>query len=302
MLNRIERLFALLLWLQIHRQARAKDIANRFEISERTVYRDIKALIAMNIPIVSINGEGYELMPHFMLPPVKLTDDESKAIFMSIQLFLRHSTGKLRFDAESALNKLQQTLSPSALQQLVKSAHILSFYPSQYPIEWDNPMVLLLTQAILDKRLVRFQYQKYESTTTEERLIEPYSLTLSQGAWYINGFCRLRNDLRDFRLSRIEKLECLDEIFQKRMVIPPKTTHMTVRVRFSQEAVRHVHERQHYAYTHTNDEGEFVYEVQDLSEIQNWILSYGSQIKTVTPASLSDWLQEQAQSLINHLT
>jgi predicted DNA-binding transcriptional regulator YafY len=302
MLNRIERLFALLVWLQIHRQARAKDIANHFEISERTVYRDIKALIAMNIPIVSINGEGYELMPHFMLPPVKLTDDESKAIFISIQLFLRHSTGKIRFDAESALNKLQQTLSPTTHQQLEKSTQFISFYPSQYPIEWDNPIALLLTQAIIEKRLVRFQYQKYASTSLEERLVEPYSLTLLQGAWYVHGFCRLRNDLRDFRLSRIEKIECLAETFEKRLVFPPKTTFITVRVRFSQAMVRYVLERQHYAYTHTNDEGEFVYEVQDLSEIQNWILSYGSQIEKVSPTALRDWLREQAQSLINHLT
>jgi predicted DNA-binding transcriptional regulator YafY len=93
--NRTDRLFAITVLLQSRTRLRAQDLALRFGVSKRTVYRDIAALSESGVPVVSLPGEGYELMEGFSLPPLAFTTGEASALFLGGRLLAEHATGRL---------------------------------------------------------------------------------------------------------------------------------------------------------------------------------------------------------------
>jgi predicted DNA-binding transcriptional regulator YafY len=138
------------------------------------------------------------------------------------------------------------------------------------------------------------------------RDIEPESLTYSGEAWYVNGFCRLRNEVRSFRLERIDAMTTLDEQFTLRMVFPPPQEHIAVSIHFNSVVIRWVRERQHYAY---QSDGESTprgvvmhYCVDELPEILPWVLSWGSAAQVLTPEALRQQVRHEAKTLISLLT
>ena len=109
-MNRIDRLFAILLELQHKRRVRAQDLARQFEISKRTIYHDMSALNQMGIPIASLPGEGFELVEGFYLPPLMLNENEAIALLLGSRLLTQQAAGSVTQAADSALAKIKVTL------------------------------------------------------------------------------------------------------------------------------------------------------------------------------------------------
>lgn len=109
-MNRIDRLFAILLELQHKRRVRAQDLARQFEISKRTIYRDMSALNQMGIPIASLPGKGFELVEGFYLPPLMLNENEAIALLLGSRLLTQQAAGSVTQAADSALAKIKVTL------------------------------------------------------------------------------------------------------------------------------------------------------------------------------------------------
>jgi predicted DNA-binding transcriptional regulator YafY len=300
-MNRIDRLFALLLLLQVKRRLTAREIAVHFGITERTVYRDMKALSEMGIPVAAQAGEGYQLLDTFSLPPVAFTEGEAKAITMAARWFVRNSTGTLRRDTLSSLHKLHAILTPALRDQVEQFTQLIDHYPTDPALDWEQPALLLVLRAVQERRVLRIEYRGYQSDITSNREIEPTRLTFSQGAWYVEAYCRLRRDQRSFRLNRMMTLELRDETFTPRMMIAAPIQGMEVCVRFAAHALPHVRERQHYAFV--REEGDaMVYSVEALTEIRNWILGFGADAEVMAPDTLRVWLRTEAQRLISLLT
>jgi predicted DNA-binding transcriptional regulator YafY len=106
-MNRIDRLFAILLTLQHKRRVRAQDLARQFEISKRTIYRDMSALNQMGIPIASLPGEGFELVEGFYVPPLMFKEEEAVALTLGLRLLTQQAAGSLTQSADSALAKIR---------------------------------------------------------------------------------------------------------------------------------------------------------------------------------------------------
>ena len=94
-MNRVDRLFGILLQLQQRRRVRAQDLAARFEVSERTIYRDMTALCEVGVPITALPGEGYELMEGYYLRPLVFTPEEAGALSLAAQMFLSQASGRV---------------------------------------------------------------------------------------------------------------------------------------------------------------------------------------------------------------
>src|SRR5262245_45552183 len=109
-MNRIDRLFAILLKLQGKSPITSLDLARSFEVSQRTVYRDIAALSEMGVPVVALPGEGYTLMEGFYLPPLVFTPSEATALFLGARMLALEAAGCLPADAEQALTKIAHIL------------------------------------------------------------------------------------------------------------------------------------------------------------------------------------------------
>lgn len=235
-MNRIDRLLAILLLLQHQHKIRTIDLATRFEVTERTIYRDIQALNEMGIPVVGIAGSGYELLETFRLPPIMLSHDEAIALSLGSRMLKTFATGKIALDAELALKRIENILPPPIRQSVAQLAQIIDFFPPPTRFDWHNPMLHSVIAAIQTSQVLQLTYHAYMETTASQRQVEPHTLTFSEGVWYLNGFCRLRQDMRSFRFNRIESLEILEEHFQPRQIFPAPKTVIAVMVHFKADS------------------------------------------------------------------
>lgn len=296
-MNRIDRLFGILLLLQSKRKIRAEDIARKFEVTERTVYRDMAALMELGIPISAQTGEGYSLMDGYFLPPLIFTPEEAQALFLGIKML--ESSGNLSKASADARTKLQTALSPRLLKQITPLVEAIEFFSEKGRYDLSNPHLRLFLQAIREKRCIYLGYLAWGNESKTERIVEPFSLTFGNGAWYLNAFCRLRQDIRSFRFDRIENLRLLDESFSadhEPKANPAPQQHVSVR--FPQALLRRVYERQHYAFVSEEEidaDRIFHYQVHKLSEIRSWLLGWGADVEILTPLELRQSIREEAE-------
>ncbi len=306
-MNRIDRLFGILLILQNQPRIRAQDLAEKFEISKRTVYRDITALSEMGVPVVSLPGEGYELMEGFYLPPLIFTDDEAMALFLGAKLLIQQAAGTLTLKAEQALAKLAVALPKETRQRVESLTGIIGFITPQDRFNLDEPQLITMQQAIQQQRVIHLRYHSYNRNETTERDVEPHQLFYADGAWYVSGYCRLRQGMRSFRLSRIEKLTLQADTFVKQLLVEAETELVTVQIRFSEAVARWVRERQHYAFQTEevlpNQQGVIMtYHLGSASEIVPWVLSWGVAAEVLTPQALREQFRQEAIKLVDMLT
>lgn len=300
-MNRIDRLFATLLHLQNADIVRADDLAAAFEISKRTVYRDVAALSEMGVPIVSLPGEGYALMEGYFLPPLVFTPEEAGALFLGAELLRRQASGRLPDHTAAALAKIRAGLPRAALAEVEELTELIDFYLPRRSFNLDDPVLRAFQGAIRRRRPVEIVYRSYGDEGTTTRVIEPLGLTYADGVWYVSAYCRLRDGLRSFRLNRIGTFEVLRTTFPVRQLQAEPQQETEVVVRFTTAAIPWVEERLHYAFTHRADDC-FHFRVHDLREIRSWLLGWGSQAQVLEPQALRAWLRDEANSLLEMLT
>jgi predicted DNA-binding transcriptional regulator YafY len=304
-MNRIDRLFAITVLLQTRPRLRARDLAAFFEVSQRTIYRDIEALKESGIPVVGEPGAGYELVEGFFLPALQFTPAEAQALFLAAEMLKSQASGVLLGSLESALAKIAHTLPGDTLLEASRLVEIVRFFiPPERRFNFDQPHLLSLQKAIQERRVVWMRYHSYRQDQLTERQVEPESLQYSDGAWYLTGFCRLRQESRSFRLSRIEALALEDEIFRPRRVFPAPEVPLTVRIRFQPGILRWVRERQHYAFQHEEpgDQGVVMtYRCNDFRELKPWVLSWGAAAEVLSPPGARQEIRAELQALLDSM-
>ena len=301
-MNRIDRLFAILLELQHKRRLRAVDLARQFEISKRTIYRDMSALNQMGIPIAALPGEGFELVEGFYLPPLMFNESEAVALTLGLRLLTQQAAGSLTQSADSASAKIKVALPEQVRVKSEALSGIIGFITPSQKFNLDDSQLLLIQKAIQEKQVMHIRYHGYRKDEVSERDVEPHQLYYSDGVWYFEAYCRLRKDVREFRLSRVEKLTLLDQHFSKRRKSKTAAAQMMeVRIRFDARILRWVRERQHYGFVREKD-AVMTYHVHDVSEITSWILGWGAEAEVLAPKDLRKELRETAKKLANLLT
>ncbi len=306
-MNRIDRLFGILLLLQRKRRVRAEDMARIYEVSERTIYRDMLALNQIGVPIVSLPGVGYELVEGYYLPPLLFSPSEASALFLSARMLMAHTAGRLSADAEGALAKIAVVLPGGMRQEAERLAETIEFVMPPVRFDADDTRLTTLQQAIKQRRVVRLLYHSYYRDQTTERDIEPHYLTYTNGTWYINGYCRLRNDMRAFRFDRIERLAMLPDEFEPHAPQAAERDTIDARVRFEADTIRWVRERQHYAFQMEvpalDGHGVIMsYRVHRISELVPWLLSWGAAAQAIDPPELRDAIRDEVRKVLNFLT
>lgn len=203
-MNRIDRLHAILTHLQSKKKVTAREMADRFNISLRTVYRDVKALDESGVPVIGEAGSGYTIMEGYRLPPVMFTREEASALLLGAKLAEQFTDGSVKRHFHAALFKIKAVLrSPDKeyVDNLTEHIEILS----RYTPDSDSPQQYLsqLQQAVVHRRIVQLHYRSNVKEEITRRRVEPIGLLHYGSAWHLIGWCHLRNDYRDFRLSRM---------------------------------------------------------------------------------------------------
>ncbi|MBS1565280.1 MAG: YafY family transcriptional regulator, partial [Bacteroidetes bacterium] len=213
-MNRIDRLHAILTHLQSKKRVTAEEIADRFGISPRTVYRDIKALEGSGVPIIGEAGIGYSVMGGYRLPPVMFSQEEASALLLGSKLAEQFTDHSIRQHFDAALFKIKAVLRSSDKEYVDNLTSNIEVIRSRgNGEELAQQYMSSLQRAIAQKRVVTMDYYAQYKEEVMQRAIEPIGLCYYGSAWHVIGWCRLRNDYRDFRLGRIRKMSLSDEIF-----------------------------------------------------------------------------------------
>lgn len=215
-LNRFDRIVAILIQLQSKRVVRAQDLAERFQVSLRTIYRDVRSLESSGVPVISEAGVGYSLMEGYRLPPVMFTKEEAGSFVAAEKLMEKFTDKSLGSYHESAMNKVKSVLrgKEKAWIHALESQVLIS--PAQELFNKDIPNALeIIFESIAEKRQVFIHYRSFESAETSERTIEPVGLFHENNYWYIIGFCYLRESYRQFRTDRIRLIQGTSISFQR---------------------------------------------------------------------------------------
>jgi predicted DNA-binding transcriptional regulator YafY len=209
--KRISRLTAIVTQLQTKRLVTASELASKFSVTVRTIYRDIRALEQAGIPIYVEEGKGYSIMEHYRLAPVMFTESEANALITAEQLVLNNKDSSLIKDYSEAIDKIKSVL----IKNVKDKANLLSErtkFNQTKNIERSSSNLSALQFALTNFFLTRIEYTS-ETMKTTSRTIEPFALLSTRGDWLLVAWCRLRKDFRYFRLDRIRKLEVLSERF-----------------------------------------------------------------------------------------
>lgn len=210
--KRLSRLTAILTQLQTKRLLTATQLAEKFSVSVRTIYRDIRALEQAGVPIITEEGKGYTLMEHYRLPPITFTENEANALITAQQIVLKNKDASLVKTYSEAIDKIK-----SVLRQSVKDkANLLServYFAENELIEHTSNHLLSIQFALTNFFQTQITYTD-EAQNTTQRIIEPFALLSTQKKWLLVAWCRLRNTFRFFRLDRIDKLTVLSEKFE----------------------------------------------------------------------------------------
>lgn len=202
--NRLSRLAAILIQFQTKRIITATELSQKFQVSKRTIYRDIKALERAGVPIFTEEGKGYGLMEGYRIPPVMFTEKQANALILAEQLVLKNKDASFIKDYSEAIDKIK-----SILRYTIKDKANLLANRTQFSEikdqERNSNNLSDIQNALTNYNLVKVEYINKEGSITN-RVIEPFAI-LSAENWYLIAWCRLRKEFRFFRPDRMRKME-----------------------------------------------------------------------------------------------
>jgi predicted DNA-binding transcriptional regulator YafY len=210
-MRRADRLFEIIQRLRRGRGrvVTARALAEPLEVSERTIYRDIRDLMTSGVPIEGEAGVGYSLRKGYDLPPLMLSEREIEAIVFGARIVQSWSDAEMGRAADAALGKIEAVL-PDRLRHLVTDASLQApATRNRAPLAFD---LARLRAAIRLRRKVHFRYRDEKGAETV-RTVRPLALWFYGPVWLTGAWCELRNDFRFFRLERVSEVEFLETPF-----------------------------------------------------------------------------------------
>ena len=202
-MNRVDRLFGIVTLLQSRKYVSAERISEKFEISVRTVYRDIKAIGEAGIPVSFEPNKGYFIVPGYFTPPISFTLDEANALLLSQSLIEGFGDRSIQATFDNALTKIKAVLKQVDKEKIALLDQSIKL---QLPHRLNNTFDCLaeIQQAITEQKQVRISYLSLKQELLE-RTVEPIGLVFYAFSWHLIGYCQLRKDYRDFKIDRIQE-------------------------------------------------------------------------------------------------
>lgn len=287
-------MFKIVYYLLDKGQATAPELAARFEVSVRTIYRDIDALSSAGIPVYAEAGRkgGIRLLEDFVLDQAVLSEGEKQEILAALQ-----SVNITRNISES------QTLQKLSAMFQLPSENWLEVDFSRWGNQgYDKEKFGLLKTAVIHRRHVRICYAGSDGTV-RERTVQPYKLIYRSKAWYLRAFCTKKQDMRTFKLNRILELTLLEEHFLRRSF--PETPDVgetddpMIMLRFPKEMAYRVYDEFDTDQIERQENGDLIAcaRMPESAWLTGFLLSFGTQVEILSPAYLRERIAEQARKI-----
>lgn len=313
-MNRIDRLTAILIQLQTKRVVKAEEIATRFEISLRTVYRDVKALMEAGVPIGSEAGKGYFIVDGFHLPPVMFTQDEASAMLLAGKLVDKMADKSVRTAFESSLHKIKSVLNEAERDHMENlDQHVEVFLRSRYEhrdkAEFPDHFLTEIQRAVAKHEVIKLSYSNADNEASE-REVEPVGIYYYSLSWHLIAWCRMRKTYRNFRSDRIRSLAntgqkfeprsklSLEEYFKSEIDTNPNLIQVVVIL--NKTGIRG---QKLYGCVSQEDLGESMrctFLMDNLDYMARWLLMFGNSVKVEKPETLKDKMIQVSKELFYH--
>jgi len=296
-----DRLISILIFLLQREKATAPELAERFQVSRRTIQRDIDDLCLAGIPIVTKQGGngGISIWEGYKLDKAFLTKDELQDIIVGLK----------GMDSVSKTSKLEQILlklSPNDETMLSLRDSIIIDLASHYKTSLSNKIEELKT-GIKEKRVVSFEY--YSERGINNRSVEPYYIVFKWASWYLFGYCKKRNDFRLFKLNRMRDLVLAEELYKPRTIPQEKSNldahfddNNNITIIFDR-SVEHLvvdtYGPNNYTITEENDI-ELTIGFTNRDYIISWILGFGEKARVIEPKDIAIEIKRKAEKIIKN--
>ena len=314
-MNRTDRLLAIVLELQGRERVTAEALAHTFGVTKRTIYRDILALNESGVPVVSAAGQGYWLMEGYFLPPVSLSPDEAMMLTLGSEMMAQSFDAQYRAAAKSASRKIEAVLSGTVAKDVAYLKDNIRFVQMNSDVLIDTSETLrLVRKAILEQHPLHLHYFKRLDRTAgelSERTVDPHALIHFKDTWVLSAYCHLRRAMRIFRLDRIQEVSVLATTFERQvgysvnMHNEPNSSGQEVELLFNKGVTQWVKERSVYFVCDCYETSEglrVTLKVHQLEEALSWVLSWGSSVSVLAPASLKDLLRRELEATLRAMS
>ncbi|WP_432663981.1 YafY family protein [Wukongibacter baidiensis] len=296
-----DRLISILIFLLQREKTTAPELAERFQVSRRTIQRDIDDLCLAGIPIVTKQGGngGISIWEGYKLDKAFLTKDELQDIIVGLK----------GMDSVSKTSKLEQILlklSPNDEAMLSLRDSIIIDLASYYKTSLSEKIGKLKT-GVKEKRVVSFEY--YSEKGIDNRSVEPYYIVFKWASWYLFGYCKKRNDFRLFKLNRMWNLALTEEVYKPR-AIPQEKSNLDahfddsnkIKIIFDR-SVEHLvidtYGPNNYVITEQN-EIELTIGFTNRDYIISWILGFGEKARVAEPKDIAIEIKRKAEKIIKN--
>lgn len=308
-MNKFDRVISTLILLQSKKIVTAAELSERFDVSLRTVYRDIRTLETAGVPIAGEPGVGYSILPGYRLPPV-IFDEQEALSMLAVEKFVGTvmdvDTAK---SYQSALTKIKAVLR-SAEKEAVEAldGSIMLRESNTHP---DNRFLQQVFRATAAQRVLNMLYQKQQDQG-EWRMVEPIGCYYHFSSWYMIAWCRTRQDYRTFRLTRVKKLISTDEHFDDDHPSLGEYIEAEAELRQTQKVEVLIYkplleyiqqEKYNFGLLKEEDQGDWVkmtFLVSSLDIIGRWLMTYTTRVQVLSPESLKVYIRNLIQDLEEH--
>ncbi len=292
------RLFKIVYILMQKKKVTAKELADRFEVSTRTIYRDIETLSGANIPIYASKGKdgGIGLLDEYVLNKTILSEKEQNQILFALQ-GMKKVKGQ---DEKDILEKLS-ILFNKKIDDWIK----IDFS------NWGNiqeERFDIIKSAILDKQLIQFTY--YNSNGEEsKRIVEPLQIWFKDKSWYLVSYCKLKQDYRIFKIARIKEVNMLQEHFERELPKEENNEKHNIKIielelEINKAMTYRVYDEFECKEITEKEDGNFIIKVKypENEWIYGYILSFGEYAKVLNPNYAKNIIKDKLQrTLKNYL-
>lgn len=307
-LNRLDRISALLVQLQSRPVVRASEMAERFEVSLRTIYRDMRTLSEAGVPICGNSGVGYSLVEGYKLPSLMFTKEEAIA-FLTAEKIIEQLTDTQNSNYfRQGMDKIRAALRAVDKEYLHNMDDTIAVYKSRNAGESLPNLMQVILGSINDKLIIEIDYTNADENKSK-RALEAVGITYSHPRWYLAAWCHLRKEYRMFRLDRISNIKTTGDEHTKGH--PPLESLLgcddpqcliEVVLHTTKEVSKHFADRCYFmGLTEekelANGQIEQTYMAYSLEGLARWVLANADTTTVVRPAEIKDIIKQIIQKL-----
>lgn len=214
-MTQLSRLISILTMLKSKRILTATELAQKYDVSVRTIYRDIKKLIDAGVPVVTIEGKGYTLMDGYTIAPVQFTEMQANALITAQHLVSKSNDSSFVADFNEALIKIKSVFKSKVLEKSELLHNKIHVFDTREKNIASNALSEIQL-AITNYNFIEINYQKADDPNVSFRKIEPYAIFSTQNKWILIAWCYFRLEYRAFRVDRIKHFKILPDVFEDR--------------------------------------------------------------------------------------